>query len=110
MKTCTNCGSFALNDAPESGLCDPCYWAEQACQAMNKNNAVSDMLDSAAMIMVAQLTEENIHLVSLLNDRASLPNICHRCIERGEGSHPLGWDGKTLRCMQCGEDALREEG
>jgi len=24
------CGSAALNDHPESGLCDKCYWREQA--------------------------------------------------------------------------------
>jgi hypothetical protein len=38
MKQCKapGCGSYALNDAPESGLCDPCYWAELACKSMDK--------------------------------------------------------------------------
>ena len=29
MKQC-ECGSYALNEHPESGLCDRCWWKKQA--------------------------------------------------------------------------------
>ena len=30
MNQCTKCRSYAMNEHPESGLCDVCYWKVRA--------------------------------------------------------------------------------
>ena len=87
---CCPCGSFALNDYPESGLCDSCYWADQACVFLRQLHAVR---------------AERNQLRWLIANRDKLPTVCLNCSDPDgdpDGDVPLWWDGEQLYCPLCG--------
>ena len=41
------CGSYAINDHKESGLCDKCYWIEQAEKLTTERDKLKSLLEQS---------------------------------------------------------------
>jgi len=80
MKTC-KCGSYALNIAPKSGLCDVCYWKNKH-EALKQCHA--ELIDELGCLMgYRQLTDrDRMRLRKIIEQAKELQNIttsCNKC-------------------------------
>jgi len=112
------CGSAALNDHPESGLCDKCYWREEAKKLRAR---VEKYLENDYVLIAAAASNLGFDLVadkrlsgavwSEFTDKldalkAERDELRAR-VEELEGKCRLTDDNKTLcKCPVCGYRAV----
>jgi len=111
------CGSAALNDRPESGLCDKCYWREQAKKLRARVEGLEGKCDGLAgrnkklAAMCKQQQKQINRQKALLKTKpeAGLKAIADALREPLDCGHPAGgWDSEKEACGWCEErDALR---
>jgi len=67
MKTC-KCGSYALNIAPKSGLCDVCYWREKY-ESLKQSHA--ELLENIKYLLThVDLTDKDAAVIDILISKA----------------------------------------
>lgn len=57
------CGSYAINDHKESGLCDKCYWIEQAEKLTKERDKLNNELGKLLAVSVLAHVDEHFPLV-----------------------------------------------